>query len=109
MADTTTTEITLEDRVAYLQKTAIWNITSAATQLHRALYDARRDVDQAITMMEAGQQVYGAHSYGPLGLQTPADIAALTTKLRDAVDLAMNLGASQADVEDAYAKGVSRS
>jgi hypothetical protein len=102
----TTGTLTADDRVKYVTRSAIWNITATAMELHRKLVDARRDADKAIEQMEAGMQVYGG-SYGPLGLQGPADIARLSAKLRDDITLALQLGVSEEAVVAAHAEGVS--
>lgn len=109
MTDTQDTEISTEERVQYVRRNALWDITSTAHDLYRKLESVRESADQAMRMMKDGQQVYGALSYGPIGIQDPADIARSAAKLQDVINLALNLGASQAAVEAAYEKGVTRS
>lgn len=88
---------------------ALREVRSRAESLRHALDDARRRATQAVEAMEAGKLPDATYSFGPIGHQTPFDIAKASAELTAALNAAASfrhLGLiTNEQIDAAYAKG----
>ena len=84
-------------------KTTLRSITAAAIRLDQLLGTVVRDAVNAREALAKGHAVQGsALGHGPLGTQTPFDIAMVTAKLTALIDTALMLGATGDQITAAY-------
>jgi hypothetical protein len=100
--------MTAEAKLADLKEHALRRVQDEAASLAKYLRDAQQTAENALTAMAAGQAVFGATSFGPLGHQLPFDLAVANQKLQDAMHNAMALGADATELGLAYKVGVAR-
>ena len=83
--------------------TTLRSITAATIRLDQLLGSVVRDAVSARESLARGHAVRGtALGHGPLGAQTPFDIAMITAKLTALIDTALVLGATGDQITAAY-------
>lgn len=78
-------------------------LSNATRGLHSALHTLVFTANRAVVALEMGQRVEGSGlGYGPLGAQTPFEIATLSAKVDVLVNQAIMQGASADQITAAY-------
>lgn len=98
-----TEQITAEDHISEMQTYVLRRITRAVKDLDLALREAESAATRARQALRDGNRVSGmGFSHGPLGHQTPFDIAKSTNTLHHLIEQAQMLGCTDEQIAAAY-------
>ena len=84
---------------------ALRDVKTRAQSLRRGLLGMKRDIDIALERVDRGEGFGGYFGFGPVGHQSPFDVATESARLDAAVNTAYMLGATQEEISAAYAEG----
>ena len=92
---------TADEIVEEIKKQALRKVTFAAGQLSRLMSSIMSDAARAREELAQGRYLTGSSNFGPIGHQSPFDVANYNRMLSDAIEYAVTAGATQAEIADA--------
>lgn len=92
-----------EQHLADMRERALRRLTLEVRSLDRALAEIESDATAAREAIREGRRVPGSSlGYGPVGHQSPFEVAQRTERVNAAINLAADLGATEEQINAAY-------